>query len=81
MSVITSVTKFSSILVTQQLGGCSSLVENNKFLKNDKTLQNFIYKHTLDDLKNVQRKKKKENVKLAQTKCQNLSVSKTNHLQ
>jgi hypothetical protein len=42
---------------------------------NDATLQSFIYKHT-EDLKNVQRnkkKKKKENsqdVKLAQTRCQ-----------
>jgi hypothetical protein len=48
----------------------------------DATLQNFIYKHTID-LKIVQRNKKEKNkeksqdVKLAQTRCQNLSMSKT----
>ncbi len=47
----------------------------------DETLQNFINEHTVD-LENIQRiqiKRKKENlqdVKLAQTRCQNPSMSK-----
>jgi hypothetical protein len=45
----------------------------------DATLQNFIYKHT-QDLENVQRNREKgectHDVKLAQTKCRNLSMSK-----
>jgi len=48
----------------------------------DATLQNFIYKHTID-LKNVQRNKKRENlqdIELAQARCQNLSKLKTDHL-
>jgi hypothetical protein len=50
----------------------------------DATLQNFIDRHTID-FKNVQRdnKKKGENlqdIKLTQTRCQNLSMSKIDHL-
>jgi hypothetical protein len=43
---------------------------------NDEILQRFINKHIIVDLENVQRSKKKEklqDVKLAQTRCQNLS--------
>jgi len=44
----------------------------------DEILQSFINKHIIVDLENVQRSKKKEklqDVKLAQTRCQNLSMS------
>jgi hypothetical protein len=52
----------------------------------DAILQNFINKLTWD-WKNVQmhpKKRKRENfqdIKLAQTRCQNLSMSKINHMQ
>jgi hypothetical protein len=44
----------------------------------DEILQSFINKHIIVDLENVQRSKKKEklqDIKLAQTRCQNLSMS------
>jgi hypothetical protein len=51
----------------------------------EKTLQSFMYKPTTN-LENVQRNKKKKkrekliDVKLAPTRCQNLCISRTNHL-
>jgi len=51
----------------------------------DATLQNFIYKHTIDRGETCKgiREMKRENlhdVKLAQTRCQNFSMSKIDHL-
>jgi len=50
---------------------------------NDEILQRFINKHIIVDLENVQRSKKKEklqDVKLAQTRCQNLFLCRNNCL-
>jgi hypothetical protein len=60
------------------------LVPFQQMPKTDTTLENFIFKHTIG-LKKVHRNKKKKrknlwDIKLAQTSCQNLSMSKINRL-
>jgi hypothetical protein len=51
---------------------------------NGETLQNFMNEHTID-LENVQNNKKRKreklhDIKLTETRCQNLSMSKINHM-
>ncbi len=64
---------------------CSSIKHDVvPLFSNGETLQNFINEYTIN-LENVQRNKKRKrkkllDVKLTQTKCQNLSMSKINYM-
>jgi hypothetical protein len=72
---------FSSLIFIYKI----FLPNKKKGKRSDATLQNFIYKHSID-LENVQKKKRKEkeyfqDIKLGQIKCQNLFKSESDYLQ